>query len=173
MELKELSKDELLTLLDAYARHTLATDGYWFMAVEDKFGYNTAMELDAKVWEKLAEAEGNRMLRALKLKERNVAAMLHALEISPVALTLGPKIKVESPHRGLVWFEDCRIQKNRMKLERECFICKPMGFVWIEGFARAFDPAIKVECVFCHPDPHPEGEWCKWLVSSPNGMASV
>lgn len=164
MDLSKLSREKLLALLDAYARHTLATDGFWFMAVEDKFGHDAAMELDARVWEKLAEQECMRVTGALGLKERNVATVLQALEASPIALTLGPRTELVSESKGLIWFEDCRIQKTRIKMGLQDFICKPMGYIWFEGFARAVNPEIKVSCVFCHPEPHPPDQWCRWVL---------
>ncbi|MCG2769578.1 MAG: DUF6125 family protein [Anaerolineae bacterium] len=40
-----LSRPELLKLVQAYAQSWLAHDGCWFLAAEEKYGIDTAMEL--------------------------------------------------------------------------------------------------------------------------------
>lgn len=45
---EELSKEELLKVINVYSKNWLAHDGCWFLAAEEKFGMETAIELDEK-----------------------------------------------------------------------------------------------------------------------------
>ena len=48
--LEELSREELIQLLELYSKNWLAMDGVWFQAVEFKRGMDEAMEQDAAAW---------------------------------------------------------------------------------------------------------------------------
>ena len=37
-EISNLNKEELLRLIETYAKNWLAMDGVWFQSIEDKFG---------------------------------------------------------------------------------------------------------------------------------------
>ena len=49
---KNLSRDDLLKLIEVYAKSWLAHDGCWFLAAEEKYGMDAAMQF--------AEAFGDR-----------------------------------------------------------------------------------------------------------------
>ena len=49
-----MSREELLKALEMFARNWLAHDGAWFLAAEERFQLATAIELDAKAWERFA-----------------------------------------------------------------------------------------------------------------------
>ena len=61
--LAKLSREQLLKLIDVYAKNWLAHDGCWFLAAEERYGMGTAMDLDAKAWERFAVAEAKRIMR--------------------------------------------------------------------------------------------------------------
>jgi hypothetical protein len=66
--LRQLSKEELIGLLENAAKNWLAHDGLWFLAVEGAFGMETAIELDAKAWEKFTVIEAKRIMRHLGIE---------------------------------------------------------------------------------------------------------
>ena len=49
--LKSLSREELLKLIDVHAKNWLAHDGCWFLAAEEKYGLDAAIDLDTRAWE--------------------------------------------------------------------------------------------------------------------------
>ena len=49
---ENLSKKALIRLLNEFGRAYIAIDGFWFTLVENKFGLDTAMELDTAIWAK-------------------------------------------------------------------------------------------------------------------------
>ncbi len=54
-----------------FAKNWLAHDGRWFLAVEQKYGMDAAIELDAASWERFAAAEANRIKKGLQLPEKS------------------------------------------------------------------------------------------------------
>jgi hypothetical protein len=57
---------------------------------------------------------------------------------------------------------DCRVQSARKRRGLADFPCRPVGMVEYAEFAKAIDPRIKMNCVACPPDDHPEEYWCAW-----------
>jgi hypothetical protein len=51
-QIQNLSHQELLRIIEVYAKNWLTHDGCWFLAAEKKYGMDAAMELDAKSWER-------------------------------------------------------------------------------------------------------------------------
>ena len=45
MNLKDLSREDLIALLEVYAKNWLAHDGCWFLAAERRYGMETAIAL--------------------------------------------------------------------------------------------------------------------------------
>ena len=49
-KLLQYSKEELIDLIELYAKDSLALDGVWFQSVEQKDGMDAAISHDAKAW---------------------------------------------------------------------------------------------------------------------------
>ncbi len=60
MSLADLSREELLRLVEIYAKTWLAHDGCWFFAVEEKHGIEQAIELDTRSWACFSPVEARR-----------------------------------------------------------------------------------------------------------------
>ena len=67
--LAELSKEQLLELIELYAKNWLAHDGVWFQSIERKFGMAEAMYHDEEAWKRFTVIEAKRIKEFLQLPE--------------------------------------------------------------------------------------------------------
>ncbi len=166
--LRQLSKDELIDLLEDAAKNWLAHDGLWFLAAEKEFDMETAIELDTRAWKKFTVVEARRIMRRLEIE---TGGGLEALE-KALTYRLYAHINVQETirvdERTLIFrMNDCRVQSARKRKGLPDFPCKPVGLVEYAGFARTIDPRIQTRCIACPPDDHPDDYWCAWEFTLP------
>ncbi|MBE0576555.1 MAG: hypothetical protein IH613_11760 [Desulfuromonadales bacterium] len=161
--LQGLSKEELIAIVVDDAKNWLAHDGLWFQAVEQRYGIETAIEIDRAAWEKFTVVEANRIMARLGLEPGGgIPALVECLKHRLYArLNLQESIEVTDT-RAVFRMVDCRVQSTRKRKGLPDFPCKTVGVVEYAGFARTIDPRIETRCIACPPDPHPEDYWCAW-----------
>jgi len=161
--LRQHSKEELIDLLEIGAKNWLAHDGLWFLAAEDAFDMDTAIELDRKAWEQFTVIEAKRIMRFLDLEPGGgIPALKKALGYRLYARINEQEI-IDVDERTIIFrMNDCRVQAARKRKGLPDFPCKPVGLVEYGNFARTIDPRFQTECVACPPDPHPEDYYCAW-----------
>jgi len=161
--LKGLSKEELIAIIVDDAKNWLAHDGLWFQAVDQKYGMETAIEIDRMAWEHFTVVEAKRIMARLGLEPGGgIPALVECLNHRLYArLNLQEAIEV-TDNRAVFRMVDCRVQSTRKRKGLPDFPCKTVGIVEYAGFARTIDPRIETRCIACPPDPHPEEFWCAW-----------
>jgi hypothetical protein len=161
--LQELSKEELIAIVVDDAKNWLAHDGLWFQAVEQRYGIETAIEIDRAAWEKFTVVEAKRIMARLGIEPGGgIPALVECLKHRLYArLNLQEAIEVTDT-RAVFRMVDCRVQSTRKRKGLPDFPCKTVGVVEYAGFARTIDPRIETCCIACPPDPHPEEYWCAW-----------
>lgn len=165
-EVDDFSKAELIDLLRDAAVNWLAHDGLWFRAVEDRFGLEAAMELDAKAWEKFTVLEAKRIMKRLDLPEGGgIPGLAQALKLRLYARVNVQEISEMTPDRLVFRMKRCRVQEARERQGLAAFPCKRVGIVEYSGFARTIDPRLETRCLTCPPDPKPQDAWCAWMFS--------
>ncbi|MCL5737949.1 MAG: DUF6125 family protein [Bacteroidetes bacterium] len=158
----ELSRDELLKLLQMFAKNWLAHDGSWFLAVEEKYGMETAVELDAKSWERFAVAEASRIKKDLGLPEGGgLKALEKALRYRMYSAINTQEIEFADENTLLFKMVECRVQSTRRRKNLPPFPCKPVGVVEFSQFAKTIDERIKTSVISCPPDPVTDF-YCGW-----------
>jgi len=163
LEPKDLSKEQLLELLQDAAKNWLAHDGLWFQAVENKYDLETAIELDGKAWEKFTQIEAKRIMKRLNIEPGGgIPALIQALNFRFYAFINVQKVIETTENRCVFQMVDCRVQAARKRKNLPDFPCKPVGVIEYEYFAKTIDPRIKPRCIACPPDPHPEDFYCSW-----------
>lgn len=167
--LEQMSRKELRQVIEDFAKNWLAHDGLWFQAVEQAFGLDKAIELDAEAWRGFAPIEARRIKARLGLPEKGG---LDALEIAlghRLYAVLNRQTVEREEDKLLFHMNECRVQQARKRKDLPDFPCKSVGLVEFTEFAKAIDPRIQTRCISCPPDGHPAHFYCGWefnLVSS-------
>ena len=160
--LTDLSRDELIKLLKVFAKNWLAHDGCWFIALEEKFGLKTAMELDTKAWERFAVAEARRIMNEFEIpKNGGLKSLEKAFQFRLYSVINKQEVEWIDEKNMKFKMLECRVQKLRRKKELPDFPCKSVGEIEFSQFAKTVDSRIKTKCVSC-PLDDVKDFYCGW-----------
>ena len=159
----EMGREELLKTVEMFAKNWLAHDGCWFLAAEERYGMDVAIELDTASWARFAAVEASRIARTFGLPERGgLQALERALGLRMYAAINDQHVEWSEDRCRLRFFMDtCRVQETRRRKGLPDFPCKSVGIVEFSTFARTIDPRIRTTCLHCPPDA-PAGKNCGW-----------
>jgi hypothetical protein len=160
-DFRDWTREDLVRLLEVYAKNWLAHDGCWFLAAEEKYGLAAAIELDTKSWERFAPAEARRIMQAFGITAGSLASLEKVLGYRLYAMVNEQSTRWTEDGALIFQMSECRVQATRRRKGLPDFPCKPVGIVEFSGFARAVDPRIRTECIACPPDPVGEA-YCTW-----------
>jgi hypothetical protein len=138
--IKGLSRQELLKLIEMYAKNWLAHDGYWFLAAEEMYGMDVAIELDKKSWERFAVTEARRIMKAFTIESGGgLKALERAFQYRLYAAINSQKIAWMDEKTMIFKMIECRVQKTQRQKNLPDFPCKSVGLVEFEQFAKTMD----------------------------------
>ena len=159
--LKDLSREDLLKVVEMFAKNWLAHDGCWFLAAEERHGHEAAVALDTRAWERFTVTEAASIMETFDIPPgRGLDALRTALGLRLYAALNDQEFRQEEG--TLIYtMKDCRVQSARRRKGLPLFACKPVGLVEYAGFARTIDPRIATRCRFAPPDESPDG-YCCW-----------
>ncbi len=160
--LDDLTREELITLLDIHAKNWLAHDGCWFLALEERYGMEAAIEMDTRSWERFSPVEAQRILQAFGIPAgAGLEGLARALRYRLYARVNRQRVAWTADGALELEMEECRVQAARRRKGLPDFPCKPVGIVEYTQFAQAVDPRIETTCLACPPDA-PAGAYCAW-----------
>ncbi len=160
--LNDLSREQLIEVINNFAKNWLAHDGLWFQAVERVHGMDEAIRADTEAWERLPPIEAKRIKVLLGLSEQaGLEGLREALEYRMYAV-LNRQSSEYVNGRLRFYMNDCRVQSARKRRGLPDFPCKPVGLVEYATFAQTIDPRIETTCIACPPDAHPDEYYCGW-----------
>ena len=164
MKMHELDKEQLLGVIEDFAKNWLAHDGLWFQAVEKNSDMKTAIQYDTEAWEKFTVIEAKRIMKRHNIAENSgLAGLKKALNYRLYAVLNTQEVKNETDKSFEFYMIKCRVQTARVRKNLPLFPCKEVGIVEYTGFARTIDPRIKTEVICCPPDPEAgEKHYCGW-----------
>ena len=162
IDLMDIPKDTLVDLLKMYSKNSMTIDGLWFINVEEKYGLDTAFEIDTIVWDRYGVTEAKRIKRLLNITEGGIPAIAKALNFQIWVPGMEYEFQEITEKRAVFNVTDCTVQKARIRDKKGEFQCKPVAVAMFKKFAETIDPTLKMNCLFCPPDKHPEDVWCSW-----------
>ncbi len=162
-----LDAELLKQMLADFAKNWLAHDGLWFLAVEKRYGMNTAIQLDREAWEEFTVIEAKRIMSRHGIAENSgLEGLKRALAWRMYAFINTQEIRAESDSSFEFYMVNCRVQAARRRKKMPLFPCKEVGIVEYSGFAKTIDPRINTECIACPPDKNAGKEfYCGWRFS--------
>lgn len=141
----KLSKRQII---EYFHRCFTTVDGLWFMKVEEKNGFNSALKIDEQVWKVMPKIQA-RMIKSMLNLNEDSASLLDALKIK---LQLdGFKFKIKKNKYGFdIKITECpwhkiMIKSGREKLSRSVgsIICKNEYPIWISEYGGKMKFKIK------------------------------
>jgi hypothetical protein len=161
-KIQDLSKEQLLELLQIYAKNMLAIDGVWFQSVEQKLGMDEAMEHDRNAWRRYTEVEARRIKEFLHLPDNSgIDGLKCALAFRFYGVLNKDEIIIEEntlTYRTL----SCRVQDARKRKGMPFHPCKSVGILEYTYFAKVIDSRFECEAVSCYPDVTDDSCACAW-----------
>jgi hypothetical protein len=135
-------------IAEYFSRSYTAADGLWLMKVEEKYGFDTALEMDAEVWKVLPKIQARLIKKFLDLKE-GPDALLEGLK---TRLELeGFTFTAEKTANGFrISVTDCPWHNLMLKSGREHLaekvgkkICSTEYGVWVSELAKDMKFTLK------------------------------
>jgi hypothetical protein len=161
--LAKMPVEKLLDYFFLEIRNLWRVDGLYFLGIERKFGTEAATEIDAGVWEAMAEIEAKSLQKMFDVgQDPDVPVIIDLLRKSSWALDQPFKTVEISSRRAVLGIDRCRTQEARLSKALGEFPCKKVRFGYLRNFARTLNSNVKVTCLACPPDKHPKDSWCKW-----------
>jgi hypothetical protein len=161
--LKEMGREELLTLIEANSMNWLACDGVWFLGVEGRYGMASAKHCNDMCWSHFAPYEAMRIKSLLGMDASpGLQGLKTALGFRMYATINKQSIEEIDANSFIFRMNECRVQATRKRKGLPDYPCKSAGIVEFPTFAASIDERIRTECVGCPPDEHPDEWFCAW-----------
>ncbi len=128
-------------IAEYFHRSYKVVDGLWFMKAEEKYGFDTALQIDKEVWKVMPKIQA-RMIKSMQKIGEGEIALLKSLETK---LSLeGFKFKVEQDEMGFrIQVRDCPwhnliVRSGREKISAKVgtTICNIEYSIWASEFDK-------------------------------------
>jgi hypothetical protein len=165
-KLREMDREELLTLIGAISANWLVNDGVWFQAVESRYGMVEAKHCNDTCWSSFSPYEAMRIKKLLGMPDApGLEGLKSALGFRMYTRINKQSIEPIDDNSFIFRMNECRVQWARNRKGLPDYPCKSAGLIEYPTFASTIDARIRTECVGCPPDAHPKEWYCAWKFS--------
>jgi hypothetical protein len=128
-------------VIEYFKKSYTAVDGLWFMKTEEKYGFDTALEIDAKAWEVMPKIQA-RMLKPLADSDNQLKNLLECLTTKLALEDFSFKVEDNTVCGNFtVIIDSCPWHNLMLKSKREnlshkigLLVCKNEYAVWAREF---------------------------------------
>lgn len=166
LQLKDFSKETLISLIKLYSKLYMALDGFWYLSIKERFGNDEALKCDEWVWAKSHRFELKNLTQLLKIEGDGIEPFLKAFQLIPWAWNLDSTIEMHGAGHALLTIHRCPTLESLEKegKGRETSICKDIDLKIFQDYARFFSPKLRVKPLKLPPRKGPEEIACQWDV---------
>lgn len=161
----KLPKKKLLDLMYLQIRNIWRVDGLYFLAIEKRFGTDSASRIDEECWKTMGALEARQLKEIVRVKEWSISKVMAALRLTSWALDQRDKAIEVKKERAIFRVVSCDTQLTRIRKGLPEFPCRPVREGYLKAFAQELNRGINVTCKVCPPGPHPVDTWCEWEFS--------
>ena len=156
-------------LVEVCSRSLNTIDGLWFLAIEQKYGFDTALEMDIEVWRRFSLIHARRLVKNFAIKEDNpIQAIIKLFEVDPLSNLSKPEIVTLTDNKAVFRCTDCPAQVARLREGKGLFPGKQICLNMYRAYAEVIDPRIEVTCLASPPDVKAPPYWCEWQFEIPS-----
>lgn len=170
LKLQDFSKRAVMKLAEIGAKDTAGIDAFWFSMITERYGLDTARELERKVWigkNSFAVVQDmKRIVSAFNIKGNDISCVLKYIQVSPIGGTGGWKYEadIKDKNRVIVTVTDCPsidYFERRDDMEGAKFTFS-IDVGWFNTIARYFNSKIKIRCLNECPRKSKHEVPCRW-----------
>ncbi len=160
----KFNKEMLLKLLGAYSNYLLRVDGYWYLAVKEKWGNEEALDCDLKVWEKAQIYELKTTTRLFNIQGNDVLTAMKVMQASPWTWIYDYEMDIKNNNHGILTIKTCPtlLSLEKEGTGREKPLCQELEPKLMGIIARYFNPAMIVNALSLPPRLDKQGICCQW-----------
>ena len=123
-KLAQLPNETVFKILEILRKDQRTIDGVWFLAVEEFYGLERAVEFDAFVWGKLGGINARRLQGAFGLAAPGIPTLIKAIGLDPLWLFFGYEVDQLSVTLAVMRVTDCLAQKGRLRGGKDNLWCE-------------------------------------------------
>lgn len=158
---QDFSKEALIRLLNESQRALIMMDGFWHTKVAEEFGIDKADAWGGEVWgTDYVKHMVPRIMKAMNISGNDVETYMKYLQVDPgLPLEMWDyRIDLKDKNHAVWTVDRCPslLFMEREGKGREAVVCQQMEVEAIKGYARYFNPAIKVTPLKLPPRKGPD-----------------
>ena len=135
----------------------------WRGILEEEYGLKATSELESKMMAEVGRGQARKIKQLFDITEKGIPGIMKVMEFVPEKFLEENFCVLEETERSVTYGNlACSAQKARIRKGKPEYPCKNPGIAYFQALASEIDPDIKVSCIVCPPDPHPDDMWCKW-----------
>ena len=164
ISMEDFSRDALLSMVQLYCRLFLAVDGFWYLAVKERFSNEDALACDMWTWEKMSRYELDRITKTMKIHGKDVVSLIKAFQLEPWMWNAKYRVEVKNQNYVILTFVDCPVLVSLEKegQGREETICKVVEPKVFRDYADYFNPNIQIKALKLPPRKSRDEIACIW-----------
>ena len=114
MKTHKFNDEELRPYIEFMLNQLRKADGFWFLGVENNYGYDAAIKINEEVWNRMGKIMTREIKEKFSIEEKGLNAFARVLGYSPWSMISGFEIEAKD-EEVIVSVPHCPSQENRLK----------------------------------------------------------